>query len=132
MDCDRDDAVAALVNVWSTHECVPLRTLIRPNPVRSVESSQKRRHFKGLPVILLKSKGSKVSEDSAHNLKVVGSNPTPATKFYTFPNARTPPSRAACAFEPTMEARAQQSLAVPSERIAQRPVAFERKAREVS
>ncbi|ABL71207.1 hypothetical protein Pden_3126 [Paracoccus denitrificans PD1222] len=61
-----------LVNVWSTHECVPLRTLIRPNPVRSVESSLHRRHFKGLPVILLKSNGSKGSVDSAHNLKSAG------------------------------------------------------------
>jgi hypothetical protein len=40
----------------------------------------------------------------AHNLKVVGSNPTPATKFYALSNAYAPPSGAAFAFLPPVEA----------------------------
>ena len=70
----------ALVNVWSTRECDSANISIRCRPSKSGHSRRKLCAFKGLSSKSLKRKSIEIRRSAAHNLKVVGSNPTPATK----------------------------------------------------
>ena len=71
----------ALVNVWSTRECDSANISIRCRPSKSGHSRRKLCAFKGLSSKSLKRKSIEIRRSAAHNLKVVGSNPTPATKI---------------------------------------------------